>query len=87
MMKVPVYYRNRTTGKIEAKFVGCDTRSVKYRDEKLYERFVSEKDLPLEVTPEPAQRRSPPELCLESPDRTVWTITIDNAGKIRISRK
>lgn len=61
---MPVYYRNRETGKIEAKFVGCDTQSTRFRDPELYERFESDQDLPLEVrpvpTPAPAEKKEKP---------------------------
>ena len=62
---MPVYYRNKETGKIEAKFVGCDTQSSVFRDKELYERFESDQDLPLEVvpapTPAPLEVPGPPE--------------------------
>ena len=48
---MPTYYRNKETGKIEAKFVGCDTQSTVFRDPDLYERFESDQDLPLDVEP------------------------------------
>ena len=51
---MPVYYRNKKTGKIEGKFVGCDTMSTVFRNADLYERFESDKDLPLGVKPAPA---------------------------------
>ena len=50
---MPVYYRNKETGKIEAKFVGCDTSSTVFRNKDLYERFESSRDLPLDVQPVP----------------------------------
>lgn len=49
-----VYYRNKVTGKIEAKYVGCDTNSMKFRDETKYERFASIEDLPIEIMPIPS---------------------------------
>lgn len=39
---MPVYYRNRETGLIEAKYVGCDTQSSRFRDKSLYERIESQ---------------------------------------------
>ena len=62
---MPVYYRNKKTGEIEAKYVGCDTLSTVFRNEELYERFESPEDLPLEVVPAPTPARlevpGPPE--------------------------
>jgi len=58
-MKMPIYYRNKKTGKIEAKYVGCDTLSSLFRNRELYERFESDKDLPLEVTPAPTPAPAP----------------------------
>ena len=55
-----VYYRNRETRKIEAKFVGCDTRSSVFRNADLYERFESDQDLPLGVKPAPTPEAAPP---------------------------
>lgn len=54
---MPTYYRNRETGKIEAKYIGCDTQSVIFRNTELYERFKLKENLPLEIQLEP----SPPE--------------------------
>ena len=48
---MPTYYRNKKTDKIEAKFVGCDTQSTKYRNQELYERFETDETLPIEVMP------------------------------------
>ena len=52
---MPTYYRNKETGKIEAKYVGCDTQSAVFRNTELYERFESKENLPLEVTPTPEE--------------------------------
>ena len=61
---MPVYYRNKKTGKIEARFVGCDTQSSLFRNKELYERFETDQDLPLEVepgpTPAPLEGPGPP---------------------------
>jgi len=51
-IKMPTYYKNRKTGKIEAKYVNCDTSSSVFGNEKLYERFETQEDLPLDVQPE-----------------------------------
>lgn len=53
VITMPIYYRNRKTRKIEAKYSGCDTKSSVFRNRELYERFESPKDLPLEVQPAP----------------------------------
>lgn len=46
-----VYYRNKITGKIEGKYFGCDTNSTKFRDTTKYDRFESDIDIPLDVSP------------------------------------
>jgi len=56
---MPIYYRNKKTRKIEAKYVDCDTQSSLFRNRELYERFVSDQDLPLEVTPVPTPAPAP----------------------------
>lgn len=77
-----IYYRNRETGKIEAKYVGCDTQSSLFTDTKLYERIVTDKDLPLDIQPTPSTPDAPEQLHLKSPNRTVWKIKVGDDGKI-----
>ena len=66
-----IYYRNKKTGKIEAKFVGCDTLSSVFRNEELYERFESSRDLPLDVQPAPTPP-PPPKPAEEKPWWKFW---------------
>lgn len=84
---MPTYYKNRKTGKIEGKFVGCDTKSSLFRNAKLYERIVTDKDLPLEVQPTPTPVEVPTRIELKSNDGTVWTLEVDNTGKIKAEKK
>lgn len=48
-----IYYRRKLTGAIEGKFIGCDTKSPKFLGPS-FERFESEADLPLDLTPIPS---------------------------------
>lgn len=69
-----VYYRNRETDKIEAKYNKCDTNSTLFRNKELYERFVSEEDLPIEVTvaPSPPPPKTELELRVEALEAEVY---------------
>ena len=63
---MPTYYKNKKTGKIEAKYVNCDTNSSIFRNEELYERFESKENIPIKPmktkeahieTPQPRKKR------------------------------
>lgn len=68
---MPTYYREKTTGKIAAKYTGCTTNSAVFNSE-LYERFESEENLPMEIPvleiPVP---KSPFELRIEALEKEV----------------
>jgi hypothetical protein len=52
-----IYYRNKESGKIEARYTGCDTNSTVFRDESKYERFEDEMFHDLDVMPDPRPLR------------------------------
>lgn len=83
---MPVYYRNRQSGKIEGKYIGCDTQSVRFRDGAKYDRFVSEADLPLQVRAEPSPIDAPKQMMLKSSDGSIWQLTVDNGGKVKAAK-
>lgn len=51
---MPIYYRNISTGEIEAKYIGCDTASSKFRNEANYERFETPENLDVQIEPIPS---------------------------------
>ena len=77
---MPVYYRNRVTGKIEGKYVGCDTLSPIFRNEIVFERFESDEDLELDVKPKPTVEASSLRLFSATKE---WEITISETGRIQ----
>lgn len=46
---MPIYYINKKTGKIEAKYTNCETMSTLFRNTELYERRETKEDLPLQT--------------------------------------
>lgn len=71
---MPIYYRNKSTGEIEGRFVGCDTNSSKFRNTSKYERFLDEAILDLEISPTPTP--PPP-----------WVNKLKNATTIKALRE
>lgn len=67
-----VYYRNKETGKIEAKYVNCDTNSTVFNNSNLYEKIETEENLLLEVRPEPSPPlKTPLELRIEAIEKEI----------------
>jgi len=79
---MPIYYKNKSNGKIEARYVGCDTSSTKFRGD-AYERFEDDAMLALDVAPALSPAPTPPaSFDLSSPNGQTWTVTISDTGKL-----
>lgn len=86
-----VYYRNKASGKLEAKYQNCDTNSTKFCDSALYSRFLSKEDLSLEVFPPSREGElggllAPKQLLLSDGQGKLYAITIES-GRLKLVSK
>lgn len=81
-----IYYRDKFSRLIVAKYIGCDTRSTVFSDVTRYERFENPHNLPLESNPPYNPVSIPQKLFLQSPNNDLWELSIDNEGKITMTK-